>query len=287
VVAAGALWGCIGLFLKLLTAGGCTSVQSVLIRCLTAMVFFLLWILRKDRKALKIHLKDSWYFIGTGIFSLLFFNWCYFNAIQRSSMAVAAVLLYTAPIFVMLMSAVLFHETITGKKCIALVCTVGGCILVTGVFSGGEGMSRTDPWTILYGLGAGIGYALYSVFGTFALRKYSPSTVTFYTLLFATLGALPLAGVQWIPAVAADWRVVVGGLGIGIVSCLIPYLLYTEGLRQIPAGKASILATVEPVVASLIGVFLFREEMTGLRFLGILAILGGVLLVNWQSGERG
>lgn len=278
IILAGSLWGCIGAFLKLLTAAGLDSMQSVAVRCTMAAGLYALWLLCTDRKALKIRLRDCGYFVGTGLCSLLLFNWCYFNAIERSSMSVAAVLLYTSPIFVMLMSAVFFREPITPLKVAALCITFLGCMLVTGVLPlGGEGLS---PSTILFGLGSGFGYALYSIFGKFALEKYASTTVSLYTSLFAALGALPLSGLFQTPQVLLDWRVLAGGLGLGVFCCILPYLFYTEGLRHAEAGKAAILATVEPFVAALIGIFAFHEEVTPFKLLGMAAILGAIVLLN-------
>lgn len=278
ILASAALWGCIGVFLKLLTAAGLTSMQSVAVRTGVAALLYFLWIFCTDRAALKIHLRDCGYFVGTGIFSLVFFNWCYFNTIQRSSMSVAAVLLYTAPVFVTFMSAVFFREKLTSGKLIALALTFFGCVLVTGLLPlGGEDLS---PVTILFGLGSGFGYALYTIFGKFALAKYTSATVTFYTFLFAALTAIPLSGVLSQPTVLLDWRVLAGGLGIGIFCCILPYVLYTEGLRWAEAGKAAILATAEPFVAALIGILIFHEAVTLYKLLGMAAIFHAIVLLN-------
>lgn len=278
ILLAASLWGCIGLFLKLLTTAGLTSMQCVAVRCGTAAVLYFLWLLLTDRKALRIQLRDSFYFVGTGILSVVFFNWCYFNTIQCSSLAVAAVLLYTAPVFVMLMSAVVFQETITPKKLMALALTFLGCMLVTGMLP--LGRTSISIQTILYGLGSGFGYALYTIFGKFALAKYSSATVSFYTFLFASFGSLPLSGLLQAPQILFDWRVLAGGLGIGIFCCILPYLFYTEGLLHAEAGKAAILATAEPFVAALLGVLIFQEVLTPFKLFGMAAILGAIVLLN-------
>ena len=283
ILLAASLWGCIGLFLKLLTAAGLTSMQSVAVRCSTAAALYFLWLLLTDRAALVILPRDCIYFVGTGILSLVFFNWCYFNAIQCSSMSVAAVLLYTAPVFVMLMSSVVFHETITPKKLLALTLTFLGCTLVTGLLP--LGSTSISLQTILYGLGSGFGYALYTIFGKFALAKYSSATVSFYTFLFAALGSLPLSGLLQTPQILMGWRVIAGGLGIGIFCCILPYLFYTEGLRHAEAGKAAILATAEPFVAAVLGVLIFQEVLTPFKLLGMAAILSAIILLNTKSSK--
>lgn len=283
IVAAAALWGCIGLFLKLLTAAGLTSMQGVAVRALVGAVFYGLFLFFTDRKALFIVPKDWYYFFGTGVCSLLFFNWCYFNAITRSSMSVAAVLLYTSPVFVTLMSALFFREKITPVKIAALAVTFAGCVLVTGLFPLGQ--ETVSLPVVLFGLGSGFGYALYSIFGKFVLKKYSPAAVTFYTILFCALFSLPISGLNANLSALADWRAWAGALGVGVLCCALPYHLYTAGLRDAEPGRAAILATIEPFVAAALGILLFHEAVTPWKLLGMAAILGAVALLNTQKTD--
>lgn len=281
IIVAAALWGCIGLFLKLLTAAGFTTMQGVALRSVVGVIFYGLFLFFTDRKALFIVPKDWYYFFGTGVCSLLFFNWCYFNAITRSSMSVAAVLLYTSPVFVTLMSALFFRERITPVKIAALAVTFAGCVLVTGLFP--LGRETVSLPVILFGLGSGFGYALYSIFGKFVLKKYSPATVTFYTILFCALFSLPISGLHANLAALGDWRAWAGALGVGVLCCALPYHLYTAGLKDAEPGRAAILATLEPFVAAGLGILLFHEAITPWKLLGMAAILGAVVLLNTKN----
>ena len=281
IIATAALWGCIGLFLKLLTAAGLTSMQGVALRSVVGVVFYGLFLFFTDRTALFIVPRDWYYFFGTGVCSLLFFNWCYFSAITRSSMSVAAVLLYTSPVFVTLMSALFFREKITPVKTAALAVTFAGCVLVTGLFP--LGRETVSLPVLLFGLGSGFGYALYSIFGKFVLKKYSPATVTFYTILFCALFSLPISGLSANPAPLGDWRAWAGALGVGVLSCALPYHLYTTGLRDAEPGRAAILVTIEPFVAAGLGILLYHEAVTPWKLLGMAAILGAVILLNAKN----
>ena len=100
------------------------------------------------------------------------------------SLSAAAILLYTSPIWVTLLSALLFYEKLTAAKLAALCMAFGGCVLVSGL--GGGGLTLRG---LLLGLGAGLGYGLYSILGSIALRRYSAFTVTALTFLIAALGA--------------------------------------------------------------------------------------------------
>ena len=108
IISAAVCWGLIGLFVRTLAAQGFSSMQIVALRSLAAAICVTLPLLQSGSAALRIRLRDLWLFVGTGICSLVFFNYCYFNAMQQTSLAVAALLLYTAPVFVMLMSLLCF-----------------------------------------------------------------------------------------------------------------------------------------------------------------------------------
>lgn len=187
VLLAGIFWGSMGLFVRQLNAAGLYAIDVMQLRVLLSAIFVGLYLLLFDRQKLRLRPRDIWCFAGSGICSLMLFSWCYFTGMQAASLAVMAVLLYTAPVFVMLMSIVFFREKLTGAKLTALVLCLAGCVLVSGVGSS----ERLGLRGLLLGLGAGFGYALYSIFGRCAIdRGYSSWTITFYLrLLLARLRA--------------------------------------------------------------------------------------------------
>lgn len=223
-----------------------------------------------------IKLKDFWLFLGTGIISIVFFNVCYFSTIEMTTLATASILLYTAPCFVMLMSAMFFKEKITAQKLIALALAFGGCMLVSG-FAGGD----ISFMALIIGIGSGLGYASYSIFGKVALQKYHTFTVIFYTFLVSSVCLLPFAELQNVIIVfTTDTSTVLLALGLGIVSTVMPYICYTAGLEHVEAGKASVLAFAEPMVATIAGILIFHEQLHLKNALGIGLIFGAIVLLN-------
>lgn len=286
VLGAGTLWGIISIFVRNLNALGLTAIQISLLRALggTVVMFLFLGIARRD--LLKIKLRHIWYFIGTGIISLALFNLCYFTVIELSQASIAVVLLYTSPIFIMVISALVFKEKITRNKVIALGMVFVGCVLVAGLIGGGYALT---PTILLLGLGSGLFYGLYSIFGTVALRTYDTMTVTAYTFLFAALGTLPFSQVggmfQTMAAEPVSW---LWGIGVSLICAVAPYLLYTWGLSRMPSSRAAILVTVEPLVGALIGILLYREPANFTKLLGMALIFGAVVVLNiGQKPERG
>lgn len=280
IAAAAMLWGIIGLFSRQLAAAGLSPMQIVWVRVAVAASVMSLWLLITDHKKLKIQWKDSLWFAGNGICSLVFFNWCYFRAIEVSSLAMAAVLLYTAPIFVQLFSLLLFGESFTIRKTITAGIVFIGCMMVSGIGTGnGTEMSFLG---FLYGIGAGIGYALYSILGTILLGKnYESETINVFTFIFAVLGATLLSDINLEMFVSiCNVKGIIAAAGIGILCSIIPFTFYTRGLKQIPASKASVLASLEPVIATLSGFLFFHEKLGFIQFGGICMIVGGIILIG-------
>lgn len=282
ILLAGIFWGSMGIFVRGLTdLAGFTSIQIVSLRLTVAAALFALILLLKDPKGFRIALRDIPLFLGLGFGSILFFTTCYFTAIRMMTLSVAAILLYTSPIWVMLLSLLLFHEKMTRSKLTALLLSFLGCVLVSGVGSAGSNITFTG---VLIGLGSGLGYGLYSILGTIALRRYSTYTVTTYTFVTASVGSLFLCSLPDLynktAACPSKPRLYILILLTGLVTAVIPFLLYTLGLEQVEADRAAILATIEPMVATLIGVIVFHEYLTPLSLIGMLSILSAIVLLN-------
>lgn len=278
ILLAGICWGLIGLFSRNLLNTGMTPQDIVLVRNTGGLVLLGLVLLAADRKAFRINPRKLPWCAGTGLVSVLLFTLCYFSCQQYCSLATAAILLYTAPAFVVIMSALLWREPITRRKLLALGLAFLGCTFVSGVWSGGLSVSSTG---LFLGLGSAFFYALYSIFGRYALRGSSPMTVVLYTFVFAGGAALLTGDVTGVAStLASDYRLLFLAVGLAVISTALPYLLYTWGLAQVESGKASILASVEPVAAALVGILAFGEPMTAGVALGLVCILGCVAILR-------
>ena len=283
VLSAGTLWGIMGVFVRKLGEYGFSSPQIACLRILIGAALFLVITAAFRPGLLKIRLRDAWLFLGMGLMSLLLFTVCYFSAIRMASLSVAAILLYTSPVWVMLMSAVCFREKITGHKLLCAAMAFGGCVLVSGLGSA----DSLSPVVVVTGLLSAVGYGLYSIFGTFALRKYPPLTVTTYAFLFGALGSMVLCNPAQIVGVIAAAQSP-GGLVLllivtAFVTAVLPYLLYTVGLSYMRASTAAIMASIEPVVATAAGALIFGEALTVLSVVGIVLVLGAIVVLNGKT----
>ncbi len=278
ILAAGVLWGVIGLFTRHLGEYGVTSGGVLIVRSGGCALLFLLCALLRGPEMLKIRLRDLWLFLFFGLGSTLFFTYCYYRSIELGSLSAACTLMYSAPVFVMILSLFVFGEKFSPRKLLALICAVAGCCLVSGLL---EGDASLNLGGAVFGLMAGIGYACYSVcIKALSNRGYDSLTINSYGWLFCALGGLVLWGTQPAAPVFQSGACFWLGVGLVVVSGFLPSLLYSLGLRGEEAGKGAVMASVEPVVASLMGVVVFRESISLLGALGVLLVLGAVVILN-------
>ncbi len=278
IIAAGVLWGLLPLFIKYLGGRGFSPEQIVFTRVLFAAGLLSLWLAVRKPALLRIRPRDAWCFAGTGIGSIMLFSYCYFRTIEQGNIALAALLLYTSPVFVLGFSILFFKERLTGRKLLAVASTVAGCVCITGVLSHG---TPDAGWpVILTGLGAGLFYSLYTIFGKYALRRYDSLTVTAYTFIFATLGTAFLVPLPQTFSRFAGTGVMLAALGMALLCTLVSFALYTVGLKGVAPSKAGVLATVEPVVATLTGILVFHENAGLDTLAGVILIVAATVLLN-------
>lgn len=280
---AAVMWGSTGFFVRYLTVLGFDSYNLIILRAACTSMLLLLYLALFDREKLKIRWKDLWFFVLSALVNVIFFNFCLMQSMQRNTLSLASVLLYSAPVFVMLFSCILFEEKLTPAKLAALLLTFAGCALVSGLATAGI---QADTVGLLLGLGSGLAYGSYSVFSKYALRRYHPLTFTAYNFTIAAALSFPfcrggIAGV--FGAHPGAWLMVVV---FALCANLIPYCLYTYSLKYMDAGKASICTTVEPVTASLLGALVFGEALGGWTVVGILLVVGGAMVLNLKRKER-
>ena len=280
LLSAASLWGITGIFVRTLEAMDMSTMHLIFFRSFVTALVMLLFLLLTDKSKLKINPGDWWYFFGTGILSFLLFGFCYFYTITHASMSIAAILLYTSPFFVIVMARIFFKEKITANKVAGLLLAVIGCYLICNT----DKNVTLTPTVIFTGLSSGLCYALYSIFGRVALKKYYCSTVTFYTFLFAMAGSLFVVDFpDLFDVVKAEPQGLFLAIIFAIVSAVLPYALYTAGLKHTETGKASIIATFEAVVASVSGIVWFHEKISLLGIAGAILVLSAVAILNIRA----
>lgn len=255
VLLAAGLWGTLGTIYKWGTGDfGMTPLTVVFWRAGTAAIVLGLGLggvvpaLGRGWALLRIGASDVPLLAAFGLLGVTAFYLLYIYAVLLTGVAVAVVLLYTAPVFVAVMAWRFLGESFGPRKIAALALTVVGCALVARAYD--PSLLQVNALGILCGLGSGFTYALYSILGKFSLyRGHHIATMSFYVYAIGALGllaAVPFAGLPEVPSPGA-WALL---FSLGIIQTIGALWAYTAGLRHLDASVASILATFEPVVAT-------------------------------------
>ncbi|WP_054180348.1 DMT family transporter [Trabulsiella odontotermitis] len=276
-MASGICWGTSGLVMRYLSAYGFDAVEIGALRLLVAAGVMSAIALRRPA-GMRISLRQLPWLAAMGAGCLFLFSLCYVLSVQEVSLSLTAVLIYTSPAIVMLLSVVIFNEPLTRHKLLALALTFCGCSLAAGLF----------PATLHYswrGIGfallAALLYALYAVLAKIQTQRGDALTVTAWSLVFGAAAAVMAVN---IPHGLGILRAGPGALlwvaVIGILNTAVPYLLYTRAVSLGEASKAAMMASVEPVVATLLGMAVFHETPGVWACLGILLVISGLLVMN-------
>ncbi len=278
VLLGASLWGTAGIFVREIEKTAVGEMQIVFGRCLFSALILGLIILFKDRSLFRIKFKDLWLFIAGGIFSIVLFNYSYYTTMSLTTLSVAAVLLYTAPFFVVILSLFIFREKFTLNKILACIIAFIGCCFATGLFDSAQSIG---PKALFFGLLTGFGYALYTIFSELLIKRgYRTLTITFYVFFIATLGTIPfISPVDTVNAFNKEPISLLIIFLMAIFNTVIPYILYTTGLLGVEPSVAPIIATVEPVVATIVGVF-YGENISVFGVFGIILVLISVAILN-------
>ena len=273
-------WGTSGVFNRVLTGFGFSAYQNSLARSLTGLIILapILFLFFPEKMRLKSW-KHLGFFVISGALGLAMTNTAYFMTMQISTMAMAAVMVYIGPALVILVSTFLFREKMSFRKILSLGFALTGCIIMSGILSGGAG--ALSPKGLAIGLLSGVGYMFYNVGSRLAVPHYDSITISAYTLMFYVIGMIPfVASDSALPMIQAHPVTLVAMLALGLISSVMPYTLFPLALNHMELGKATILGFGEPLTATLWGLFLFGEALTPKTVISLGLILLSILVVN-------
>ncbi len=277
ILAAAVLWGIIGPLSRLAFAEGVQPMEVAFWRAVLTWLFFAVH--AGAIGEIKFARRDVPMALLFGLTGVTCFYGFYQMAVRTGGAALAAVLLYTAPAWVAVMSRLFFREAMTPVKLTALVMTLAG---VAGVSLGGAGLGmRFTPPAILFGLLSGFCYALYYIFGKHFSDRYSSPNLFLYILPIGATGLLPW--VSFVHKTPTAW------LALGLLAFLSTYgayYFYYLGLKYLEPTRAAITATLEPVVAGIVAYFWWDEFFSVTGYVGSILILLSVLLMVWDGARR-
>jgi DME family drug/metabolite transporter len=245
------------------------------------LVLLVVLLIVRGPRRLKLPMADLRWMFLLGILGVAASNYLYYLAIQRTNVATAITLQYTAPVWVLLYTVARGVQKPTLQRVAAVGLAVAGIALVIGIF--GAGGFRLDTIGVLAALLAALSFAFYNVGGHSILARYDRWTVLLYTLISATLfwavvnppwkiAAAHYAGSQWLFL-----------LGFSLVSVLGPFSFYFAALQHLEPTRAIVTSCLEPVFSILIAALALGEMLRPLQTLGIALVLVAIVVVQWPD----
>lgn len=280
VLLAATCWSFIGVAYRLILDGYDVSpVTLITFRTTTAAVAVMAYVLLRPNLRRQVgrvrSLNNAALLLIGGTVSITGFNIALIYAFEVAGVAVGTVLLYLAPSIVALGSWLAFKYRISTSQRVALVLSLCGVVGVSGVITGGETFQIGGP---VLGILAATGYASYSLVGQVLLTRWHPIVVVG---LSQSVGAIA----AWIVKVAVDGPMLPNPAAIawivgitGIMTTLVPMVLYTWGLSKLGAPRASLLTTIEPVLAVGLAFVVLDESLTVYQLAGGSLVIGAVVL---------
>ena len=270
-----AIFGTLSIFVRNISV---SSGELALYRAVLAAILIALYlIITKQKIPFQNIKKEIPLLLASGV--AMGFNWILlFEAYKYTTVSIATLSYYFAPVIVTIVCPILFKEKLTPIKIIGLITTLTGCVLCSYEVGG---FKMTIP-TFLIGVGSGVCYGLYSIFSRFALNKgYKTETILLYSFIFAIIASaffIPYDSfIGNLQHLDKTWLLF---LGLGLLSTAAPYAFYTLGLNNMENGKASIIACFEIVASILVGLIAYHEIPTTLKIVGIIIVFISVVALN-------
>ena len=282
-LAAGAMWGGAGCFVRILAAAGLGSETVLFARVSVASLLLFLGMALFRPRLLRFHADDLWLFAGCGVLGIAGLNLCYNEAVLRTTLPLAAVLLNLSPVFAAGLAAVFFKERPSRRTVLCCALALAGGAMASGLAGGGALAAANLPG-VLFGLASALFFALYGIFAKASAgsRGISVFTVLLYSQILASLAIAPFADIGLCLALIRDNPGPALAFACVHSACtaVLPYAFYTSAMRRLDAGRVSMLAgAAEPLAAAAFGAMLYGEVLSPLAMAGaLLAILAVSLL---------
>ena len=283
IVMAGMFWSTIGLFTTNLNKVGLSTEEISFLRLSVGCLILVLYALIKNPSLLKISKQGLCYSIVIGIACQGFFNYCYVNSIKSAGSAVAAVLLYTSPIFITIFSKIIYKENINKIKMLSLlICVVAAILAVTG---GSLNLEDISVAGVVFGIMAAILYSLMPIISKNILDEVNNITMMIYSFLTGALLLITRVDFIRVGASITNISVLPNIIGFGLFSGALAYICYTTGVKNgVELSIAGVIASIELVFAQIIGWTIMGESFNYIKIIGITLMMVSAL-VALKSAE--
>lgn len=271
LIASMTIFGTLGIFVRNIPV---SSGELALYRAvLAALLIIAFLLLTKQRIPFSKIKKQVPLLLASGI--AMGFNWIFlFEAYKYTTVSIATLSYYFAPVIVTVVCPVIFKEKLTGKQIVCFVMSTSGLVLITG---SGNVSGGNEFVGILFGLGAAVLYATVILLNKF-IKDVEALHRTFLQFLSAIVILIPYvlmtSGVTLEKLNVSGW---INLLIVGLIHTGVTYCMYFSSLKELPGQKTALLSYIDPLVAVLISVTVLGETMTLWQVIGGILILGFTL----------
>jgi drug/metabolite transporter (DMT)-like permease len=284
VLAAGTGYAFMSILVKMAFQLGLGPIQVIALQSWIASLVLLIYAVLFKREIFRVSSHTLWLLALQGVVGALGTSLLYAYSLKYLPISVAILLLYLYPALVLAVEVLIWHKRVGRQELLALLLTLAGTTLASGIFSGVAGVAGVG---ILLGLAAAMAYAVFNIVGEIVLAKVSPMVAMCFTQWVCAIALLvilkgDIMSIPW--QNTRTWEV---GLLLATVASIIPFYMILVGIERLGADQAAILSTFElPMTFILAAVFL-NEFPTGDQWIGGSLVLGGILLLNWRrNGEQ-
>lgn len=265
-------FGFLGVFGKWAFQSGLSVGEVLSYRFFLAALLMWIFLLLFKPDWVRLNLKQTVIAALLGIFGYAFFSTLYFTAVDGLSVTLAALLLYTYPLWVNVFSHFFTHDKISYKEALCLlVASVGLVFLLWGHFE------IRNLWAITAGLGSAISYAIYVLLSGRLQKQVRPISSSLYVITFGAI-ALSLFHQPQYSQVQNLTEIQAGSiLGLAIICTIIPLTLELAALQKLKSTEVALLMMIEPLTAAIMGVLIFKDSLSLLQLLGAALIVGSLV----------
>ena len=284
VILATIFWGTSGIFISLTNQNWEISAVSLAFwRDITTFSTLLIGISIFRPALLRVRRRDIPWLLAMGAISIGFFHVLWNTSVLLIGASVSTVIQSNAPIFVTLMAWIIFKETLTIRKVVAIVLAIAGTVLISGIL--GMSVIRIPQLGLIASILSALFYGAFSLFGKRLTGEYNPWTILLYIFGFAALTLLPFQLLNPSPF-PHQFPALFYFSGLILIATISGFAIYTAALAHLQASIAAITATSEIVFAAVYAYFILSERMDIWQILGAVLVVGGVVLVSLPNENR-
>lgn len=278
-------WGYIGIPSRTLQSINLNSCSIAFFRTSIATILFLILIIRKNINYFRIDCKGLLECFTYGIIAICGSFVTYNLAIEHISIALATMLMFMSPLWVLIISHFLFKEKFTSKKILSMILTLSGCFIICGLYTPNNVSINTVG--MIYAIICSFSFASQTILSKIAVKKYNQNTFLFYSFLFSSLVLLPFINIKSTISTIIYTNnflfIIKDILILGIINTFVASSAYTKSINFITANAASVIVTFQLVIASLLAFFILGESLSFTQIIGMCLIILSILLLESQK----